>query len=167
MDVLYYWKNVKEDRKAGNIGWFKSEQNKLAELHESAPDHIWLVKTPEGRKGEITLLGKVKWSDHPIQKPAKADAKSMIYYDANAAASIWFEPLDDAVIAAASQWISKHFPKAVAGNFQGDNGIQALRGEALRELKTLAEGLPSQAFITAISAKAIVADTAGIDIANT
>lgn len=155
MDVLYYWKNVKEDRKAGNIGWFKSEQNKLAELRESAPDYIWLVKTPEGRKGEITLLGKVKWSDHAIQKPAKADAKSMIYYDANAASSIWFEPLDDAAITAASQWMSKHFPKAVAGNFQGDNGVQALRGEALRELKALAERLPSQAFAAAVKESAL------------
>lgn len=151
MDVLYYWKNVKEDREAGNIGWFQSKHEKLGELRDSAPDWIWLVKTPEGRKGEITLLGKVKYSDKMLRKPKTLDASSTIFYDPDSPHSIWFDALNEETITQLSQWMKKHFPRAVAANFQGDNGLQAMRGEMLKELQTIASPLTSTPFSASLA----------------
>ncbi|MES2784614.1 MAG: hypothetical protein V4684_04065 [Pseudomonadota bacterium] len=50
MDVLYYWKDIDADIKAGRIGWFRSTQDNLSEFEASFPDFIWVIKTPKGKR---------------------------------------------------------------------------------------------------------------------
>lgn len=136
MDVLYYWKDVKADMAAGHIGWFRSSRGKLAELSESFPDRIWVVKTPAGKKGSVQLLACVRWSDKPAVKVPLVDMQSTIFYDPAHVQSVWFDGSDtDEAIEATSKWLREHFSAAVRANFQGDNGIHALRGDTLRQLE--------------------------------
>jgi len=59
MDVLYYWKDINADIKAGRMGWFRSTQERLAEFEASFPDFIWVFKTPKREKGKLQLLARV------------------------------------------------------------------------------------------------------------
>lgn len=139
MDVLYYWKNAKADVAAGKVGWFKSSRTKLNELKDGWPENIWLIKTPPGRKGEVQLLGCLRWADRPKVKVPATETASAIYYDPDHAASVWFlDSNTDEAIAEVSHWVRQHFSNAVRANFNGDNGAHALRGGVLADLKRMA-----------------------------
>lgn len=149
MDVLYYWKDVAADLKAGRIGWFRSSNERLAEFQNGHPDYIWVVKTPRGMKGKLQLLARVVWSDHPAKPVPTLRGQSFMYYDADAPGSVWFEGSDaDTEIERVSRWMQLHFPAAVSANFQGVNGQQALRGAVSQELVTLAKSFQPRPFRT-------------------
>jgi hypothetical protein len=68
MDVFYYWKNHEADLKARRIGRFKSTPGKLRELVDGYPDFLWAFTTPKGRRGEVQLIARLRWSDRPTVK---------------------------------------------------------------------------------------------------
>ena len=150
MDVLYYWKDIAEDQKADRIGWFRSSADKLTELQAGYPGYIWVIKTPKGMKGRVQLLARLAWSDTAKVAVPRVSGDSYIYYDPDHAQSVWFEGTDSTkAIEYASSWVQRHFPAAVRGNFQGANGQQALRGDVLQELTSLAATLSTVPFRTA------------------
>jgi len=154
MDILYYWKNFKEDLNAQKIGWFISNRGKLDEVRQGFPDHIWIIKTPHGRKGDVQLLAKLRWSDTPVVQTPELGAQSIIYYDPYQADSVWFNDSGtDGAIAEISAWVRKHFPSAVRANYQGDNGLHALRGEVLKDLKKISDSFAVDPFMDAAGVK--------------
>jgi hypothetical protein len=147
MDVFYYWKNHEADLKAGRIGHFKSTVDKLKEFNDGFPDFLWVFKTPPGRKGEVQLLAKLKWSDRTTLKHKGEPGLVYIHYDPSDLQSVVFdESGTDSAISATSSWVARHFPKMSAANFQGTVGQEALRGAPLKELEGLAAAFSTQPF---------------------
>ncbi len=66
MNVFYYWKNIAQDLKAGRIGYFKSSRTRFNELADGHPDFIWVFKTPTGLKGQVQLMGRLRWADKAV-----------------------------------------------------------------------------------------------------
>lgn len=153
MDILYYWKDVEQDILTNKIGWLRSEQGVLAELASTPADNLWLVKTPAGRKGELELLGKVCLVEKPVIPVPRLNALSVVYYDPFHPASLWFAESNPACNREqVTLWMRRHFPAAVKGNFQGANGVQALRGHVLLQLQQLAAKLQPQPFASILHA---------------
>jgi hypothetical protein len=147
MDVLYYWKSHEADVKAGRIGHLKSTAGKLRELAEGFPDYLWVFGTPRARKGDVQLLGKLKWADRSTMKFKPTPGHAYLYYDPDDSGSVIFRDGGiDSAVAAASRWARGHFPKMVAANFQGTTGQEALRGAALHELKMLSAAFSARPF---------------------
>ncbi|WP_062788613.1 hypothetical protein [Aquitalea pelogenes] len=147
MDILYYWKKADQDILTGKIGWLCSEQGVLAELAATPADYLWLVKTPQGYKGQLELLGRVCLVDQPVLSVPKLDACSVVYYDPYHRYSVWFDGADPARNRLPlTAWMRRHFPSAISGNFQGANGVQPLRGDVLLQLQKLAASLPARPF---------------------
>jgi hypothetical protein len=152
MDVFFYWKDIREDLKAGRTGRFRSNKDKLDDLKAGCPSYIWIFKTPQGQKGRLQLLARLLWSDKPLVafKPAPND--SHIFYDPDHPKSVWFDgDDDDAPIDAVTTWARTHFPKAVRANFQGANGQHEMRGAALQELVVIAKGMTERPFRTTVA----------------
>jgi hypothetical protein len=147
MDVLHYWKDLAPDLKAGRIGWFRASNDKLAEFQAGYPDYIWVFKTPPGMKGKLQLLGRLVWSGHVTAKASAPKGESLMHYDADHPHSVCFDGGDaEEAVPLVSDWMLRHFPTAVRGNFQGVNGQQALRGVVLHELGVIAKGLERRPF---------------------
>ena len=147
MDIFYYWKDVKEDLDANRIGWFRSSREKLAEFQDGAPDYLWVFKTPKGLKGQVQLLARLRWANVPVVAVPRKAGESYVFYDPNDVKSVRFTNSSDAArMDAVSAWVKRHFPAAIRGNFQGENGQQALRGEMLRELSGLIKDWPTEPF---------------------
>lgn len=147
MDVFYCWKNAKEDLDANRIGWFRSSREKLAEFQGGSPDYLWVFKTPKGLQGQVQLLARLKWADVPVVPVSRKPGESYVFYDPSHAKSVRFiESGDAAGVDAASTWVKRHFPAAVRGNFQGENGQQALRGAMVRELNGLIKDWSTEPF---------------------
>ena len=147
MDVFYYWKDVKEDLDANRIGWFRSSREKLAQFQDGAPDFLWVFKTPKGLKGQVQLLARLMWTDLPVVPVPRLAGESYVFYDPSHCKSVRFTNSSNAAnVDAVSVWVKRHFPTAVSGNFQGENGQQALRGEMLRELSGLTTDWPTEPF---------------------
>lgn len=147
MDALYYWKNFEADLKAGRIGYFRSAADKLKELHDGFPDFIWVIKTPRGRKGQVQVLARLKWMDHPAAHVKVEPSSAYMHYAPDDPTSVYFVDSDsEAAITAVSDWIGRHFPGMLAANFQGTAGQVALRGGALKELVELANSFKRQPF---------------------
>lgn len=154
MDVLYYWKDINKDLKAGRIGWFRSYKDKLADFQASYPGNIWVLKTPQGQKGQVQLLARLAWSDTPTVAVPRAAGESYMHYDPDHASSRWFvNGGADSAIDQVSAWTRLHFPAAVRGNFQGENGQQALRGQVLQGLDAIASSLQVIPFREAVHAQ--------------
>ena len=150
MDVFYYWKDITGDLKAGRIGRFRSDKGRLEELHAGYPDYVWVFKTPPGRKGQLQLKARLRWSNSPAPSFKPEPGVGYIFYDPDQVSSVWFDSSDtDAAIDAITRWAGKHFPSAVQANFQGVNGQHPMRGEVLKELEAIAAELPSRPFRTA------------------
>ena len=155
MDVFYYWKDYAEDIKAARIGRFRFSKERLAELQAGYPSYIWAFKTPRGRKGQVQLLARLVWSDKPLVSFTPAVGDSHIYYDPEHPQSVWFSGSDsDAGITATSDWVRRHFPAAVASNFQGTNGQHALRGGVISELVSLSKNFDARQFQLAVPREA-------------
>src|SRR4051794_20343322 len=149
MDVLYHWKDIGPDLKAGRVGWFRSNKDKLAEFEEGHPDFIWVVKTPGGSKGKLQLVARVLWTGRATGTvPAQAPHTAM-YYDPDDRNSVWFEGAgQDTDVERLTRWAERHFPAAVGANFQGAHGQQSLRGAVSKELLAIAEHLRASPFRT-------------------
>jgi hypothetical protein len=152
MDVFYYWKNYAEDLKAGRIGLLKSDRNKLGELKGRFPSNIWAFKTPTGRKGQLQLMAKLVWSDTSKIHLQNIEATSMIFYDPSHSDTIFYDNTGTVeAIESVTTLLHGQFPSAFRANFQGDNGIQMMEGDFLRQFKKLAEKFSG-------SSKSIVVD---------
>ncbi|WP_088279006.1 hypothetical protein [Ideonella sp. A 288] len=149
MDVLCYWKNHDADMKAGRIGHFKSTPDKLKEFADGYPDFLWVFNTPKGRKGEVQLLARLKWTDRPTVRHKPEPGTVAIHYDPHDLMSVSFgSGGSDAAIAATSRWMGGHFPKMAAAHFIGASGQEAVRGSVLKELQQLAASMDAQPFMT-------------------
>jgi hypothetical protein len=147
MDVFYYWKNPEADLKAGRIGYFKSTAAKLTELADGMPDFIWAFKSPQGAKGRIQLVARLRWADKATVKRKTEPGSVFINYDPDDVKSVRYAGGDTPeAIASASDWAARHFPKMIAANFQGMAGQEALRGLVLNELKGLVANLRTEPF---------------------
>lgn len=147
MDVFYYWKDIESDLKAGRLGYFRSSRAKLAEFQAAEPDNIWVFKTPKGRKGEIQLLAKLRWSDKPTGVVRVGAAETCIFYDPAHPDSVSFiDSGSESAIKACTSWVRKHFPSSLRGNMQGELGQRELRGTSLFELDAFASCLASTNF---------------------
>lgn len=154
MDVFYYWRDFDKDMRAGRIGYFASDRKKMADMRLDYPDYLWAFRTPKGRKGELELVARLKWADAAATSVPRLTAKAVIYYDPKHPDSCRFLETDtDERIAEVSSMIRREFPKAFAANFQGDNGLQPMRGDFLLRFRKLAETFPSQPFLEAAPAK--------------
>jgi hypothetical protein len=139
MDVFYYWKNHEQDLKAGRLGHFESSSDKLQEMADGQPEFIWVFKTPQGRKGELQLLGRLRWKPQPLKGFHREAGHFYIHYDANHADSALFVDSDsETALAATTHWVSHHFPNMRSAGFKGIHAQEALRGQPLKELKALA-----------------------------
>ena len=147
MDVLYYWKDLAADVKAGRLGWFRSSKDKFAEFKDSYPGYIWLFKTPKGEKGRLQLLARVVWSDAPTTPVSASPREHLIHYQVNHSKSVWYEDSgSEEAVEQVSAWVRTHFPAALRANYQGANGQLALRGRVLQELNTIAARLKATPF---------------------
>jgi hypothetical protein len=150
MDIFYYWKNYEKDAKAGRIGAFVSQTERLAEFQAGAPDYIWAFKTPRGLKGHLQLLARVRWSDSLVVPLSPSPGESCMFYDPSHSDSVRFPGgRSEEAVNAVTAWAGQYFPSAIAGNFHGANGQRALRGAELVELRKLAAGLEARPFIPA------------------
>lgn len=143
MDVFYYWKDFDSDLSEGRLGWLASQRKKLDEVQSRFPDLIWAFRTPKGMKGQLQLVARLAWLKKPAASISPPKAPSAMYYDPAASLTVRFVNSDSGEnIQIASSIIRRRFPAAFLANFQGDNGVQALQNDVVRELnefgKTLA-----------------------------
>ena len=135
MDIFYYWKDFEADLAQRRVGWLKSERAKLGQLQERGIDHIWAFKTPRGMKGHVQLIARLLWSDTP-PKGAPANGASFMFYDPDSERTVRFVGADsEEAVNEVSHVIRKRFPRMSHGNFQGDNGLQKLEIDCVRELE--------------------------------
>lgn len=135
MDIFYYWKDFEADLSERRIGWLKSDRAKLGQLQDRGIDHIWAFKTPPGMKGRIQVVARLAWSN-VRPKDAPASAGSMIFYDPASSLTVRFLGTDsETAIDEVSRIIRKRFPRIFDANFQGDNGLQKLEIDCVRELE--------------------------------
>lgn len=147
MDVFYYWRDFDKDMRAGRIGYFASDRKKMADMRLDFPDYIWAFRTPKGRKGELELVACLKWADAAATSVPRLTAKAVIYYDPRHPDTRRFLETDtEERISEISSMIRREFPKAFGANFQGDNGLQQMRGDFLFRFRKLAETFPSEPF---------------------
>lgn len=147
MDVFYYWKDIEKDLEAGRVGRFRSSRVKLTDLADGFPDNIWVFKTPRGRKGMVQLLARLRWADRATVGFKAEAGQSYIYYDPSHEDSVRFAGShSESAIEDATSWVRRHFPASVRGNFQGELGQLALRGQMLKELNKLADSLTAEPF---------------------
>ncbi len=148
MDVFYYWKNHEQDIKAGRLGHFASTSEKLQEMADGQPEFIWVFKTPQGHKGELQLIGRLRWLPQPLKGFHREAGQFYLHYDARHADSMLFSDSDSAsALAATTHWVSHHFPHMRSANFKGVHAQEALRGQPLKELKALAGGFSGRPLI--------------------
>ena len=81
MDLFYYWKDFEPDIKAGRVGRFRSIKDRLAAIQEFPSDFVWVFRTPKGRKGQLQLLAKLRWSSTPPAGFKPQPGEAHIYYD--------------------------------------------------------------------------------------
>jgi hypothetical protein len=149
VDVFYYWKNIDTDLDKGRVGWLASERKKLGELQDRSPDHIWAFRTPKGRKGQLQVVARLLWLKEPARGVSPPEAKSCMYYDPSASTAVRFIGSDsDENIQIASAIIRRRFPSAFKSNFQGDNGVQVLENDLVRELDKFTKALGSVPLIS-------------------
>jgi hypothetical protein len=65
MDIFYYWQQLEQNLKNGEVGYFGSSNTRIVQLAERLPKRIWVFKTPKGMKGSIQLVGSLLVSDEP------------------------------------------------------------------------------------------------------
>jgi hypothetical protein len=139
MDAFYYWKNHEQDLKARRVGHFKSSSDKLQQVADGQPEFIWVFGPPQGRKGELQLLGRVYWLQAPTKGFQRESGQFYAHYDpTHAQSELFVDTGSDAAVAATTDWVSRHFPNMRSAKFQGANAQEALRGQPLKELKELA-----------------------------
>lgn len=152
MDVFYYWKDLRDDLKAGRIGRFRSSKDKLDRMRANCPSYVWIFKTPQGQKGRLQLLARLVWSNAPPPSFTPAPGDSHIFYDPDDLRSVWYDDSDDdAAVERVTDWVRQHFPAAVRSNFQGGNGQHEMRGAVVQDLKAIAKDLTERAFRKAIA----------------
>lgn len=151
MDVMYHWKAPAADLKPGRLGKLSAHKDKIEELRASFPSYVWLLRTPQGKKGQLQLVARVVWADPPaVDDPVKAAAAAdecCIHYQVQHPQSVWFEGGEsEEAVGAVTGWAREHLFEAVGGNFRGSHGQHALRGRPLQELETIARRLRQVAF---------------------
>lgn len=150
MDIFYYWKDYVADCDAGRIGYFRSKRSTLAELAAEAPDYIWAFKTPKGLKGEVQLIARLRCVDSPSKGFAPVSGEYYAHYDPHHPKSVRYtNSAAPEAIDIATSWVNRYFHDAVSGNFQGQLGQRALRGDLLRELVRFADSLETTQFLNA------------------
>jgi len=153
MDVLYYWRDVAEDTKAGRIGWFRADRKKLLDLQAGMPDRIWVFKTPKGQKGNVQLLARMRWADNAVVPVTRVPGMSYMYYDPAHADSVRFtDSGTPAAIEETTRWMREHFWSSIGGNFQGEHGQQPMRGAVLEQLKRIASAFEAVPFMEPVKA---------------
>lgn len=154
MDIFYYWKDYIEDREAGRIGFLRSKRKKLADLVAEFPDYIWAFKTPKGLKGEVQLIARLRCVDEPTKGLTRVPGEYYAHYDPHHLKSVRFTNSGaPEAVETATRWVNRYFHDAVAGNFQGELGQRALRGDLLRELNSFANSLEAAPFLETTAIK--------------
>jgi hypothetical protein len=137
MDIFYYWQKLDQNLKNGQVGYFGSNNTKLAELKERLPKRIWVFKTPKGMKGTVQLVGSLLVSDE-AKVAVKTDFSNVIYYDPFSPESVMFTDSDaPARLQEVNQLLQYRFHAAFSSNFQGDAGLQALESNVVRALEAM------------------------------
>lgn len=150
MDILYYWKSIESDLKAGKLGHLRSDRDKLESFKAGHPDFIWILKTPQGRVRDVELLARLAWKDSAAKGFTATVGQVAMHYDPQHPRSVRFDSATSkANIDKTSNWMRRHFPSAVRANFVGSNGQQELRGEALRELHEISGSWLKEPFLPA------------------
>ena len=145
MDVFYYWKNHEQDIKSGRLGHFDSTSEKLQEMADGQPEFIWVFKTPPGRKGELQLLGRLRWRAAPTKGFHREAGHFYIHYDSvHADSQLYVDSGSETALAATSHWVAHHFANMRSAGFKGQSAQEALRGQPLKDLKAIAGGLSSR-----------------------
>ncbi len=143
MDIFYYWQKLETNLKNREVGYFGSNNAKLADLAGRLPKRVWVFKTPKGMKGSIQLVGALLVCDEP-RVAVNTDYPNVIYYDPFSPESIIYtESGTPERIAEVSGHFQYRFHSAFSANFQGDAGIQALEANVVRELETMVAGWPT------------------------
>ncbi|MGH8176187.1 MAG: hypothetical protein ACREV5_08010 [Steroidobacter sp.] len=141
MDIFYYWKNFEADLAAERLGWLKSQRAKVGQLQDRGIDHIWAFKTPSGMKGRLQVVARLAWCDPPAKRPMKTDAASTIYYDAASPSTVRFVGTDaESAITQVTSVLRKRFHSMFDANFHGDNGVQKLEIDLVRQLESCVKG---------------------------
>lgn len=153
MDAFYYWKNHEQELRAGLAGYFKSSSDKLQTLADGQPESIWLFKTPPGRKGLLQLLGRLHWREAPTRGFRKEAAYFYLHYDAaHPMSELYTDSATDAALEATTAWASRHFQAMRSANFNGAHGVEALRGQPLKELEAQARGFQRRPMLAVVAA---------------
>lgn len=151
MDAFYYWRNFEQDMKAGLPGYFKSTSDKLQILADGQPEFIWVFKTPQGRKGQLQVLGRLHWRDAPTKGFRKEAGYFYIHYDAaHPKSELFTDSGTDAALDITTTWASRHFQQMRTANFNGAHGQEALRGQPLKELETQARGFQRRPVVVVV-----------------
>lgn len=158
MDIFYYWKNFEADLKAGRVGMLKSHRTKLAQLQERGIDHIWAFKTPAGMKGRIQVVARLEWCAAPAKRILNTDAAATIFYDPASPNSVRFLGTDaESAIDQVTSVIRRRFHSMFAANFHGDNGLQKLEIDVVRELEGCVKSYDTTPFLAKAAAEAVTA----------
>ncbi|MEO7640384.1 MAG: hypothetical protein ABIU07_03120, partial [Ramlibacter sp.] len=125
----------------------KSTAAKVTELAEGFPDFVWVFSTPPGRKGEVQLVARLRWSDKTAVALKPPPGHAYIHYDPAHSQSVAFEnSATDSALAATTEWMANHFQRTLAAKFISNGGQEPIRGAALNELQRLASGFDSVPF---------------------
>jgi hypothetical protein len=140
MDIFYYWQKLEQNLKNGEVGYFGSNNAKVAQFAERFPKRIWVFKTPKVMKGSIQLVGSLLISDES-RVAVNTEYPYVIYYDPFSPESVIYTDSNAPErIQEVSGFFQYRFHSAFSANFNGDAGVQAMESNVVRGLESLVTG---------------------------
>ncbi|KAK42370.1 hypothetical protein BG58_04790 [Caballeronia jiangsuensis] len=155
MDLFYYWKNYVADIRANRIGSLGSDIVEIDRMLSRRPaDYVWAFKPPEGKLGNLQLLGRLRVVDHRPEGCAPSKLHN-VFYDAASSKSVWFtDSGTDERVSEITSVLNNRYQAAFRANFQGANGIQEIEIDVVRKLKAATANYASLQFLDGIKAYA-------------
>jgi hypothetical protein len=151
VDLFFYWKDFVADIRANRIGALGSDIVDIERILARRPaDRVWVFKTPEGKMGNLQVLGRLVVKNEPPDGcvPSKL---CNVFYDPASPNSVWFtDSGTDERVSEITNILNNRYQAAFRSNFRGANGIQEIEADIVTKLKHVTSGYTSVQFLNGI-----------------
>ncbi|SAL76599.1 hypothetical protein AWB71_05276 [Caballeronia peredens] len=151
MDLFYYWKDYVADIRANRIGSLGSDIVDIERMLARRPaDRVWVFKTPEGKMGNLQVLGRLSVVDECPDGCAPSKRHN-VFYDAASPNSLWFtDSGTDERMNEITNILNNRYQAAFRANFRGANGIHEIDADIVAKLKNVTASYASVQFLEGI-----------------
>ncbi|SAL87586.1 hypothetical protein AWB74_08176 [Caballeronia arvi] len=151
MDLFYYWKDYVADIRAKRIGSLGSDIVDIERILARRPaDRVWVFKTPEGKLGNLQVLGRL-WVVGECPDGCTPSKLHNVFYDPSSPHSVWFtDSGTDERVNEITNILNDRYQAAFRANFRGANGIKEIDADIVAKLKNVTNGYTSVQFMDGI-----------------